>query len=383
MSKINELDWEKFRNPPKNFRPMVRWWWTGLDVEKDELIKELEELDENGFLGAEIQVFLIGSPMNLEKEDIDRAKRAHRFMQPYYYQMIKAVLDEAAKRDMVIDLTISSSWPAGGVHVTKEQSMKTLLIGQKVVEGPRKYSEKIPEASIPPKEGLADQLSLDYSKEKKLVAVIGGKPLSKPGEIKFRKITTSFLEKDSLIELTEKVDKDGVLNWDVPEDTWQIFSFYSSPSGVRPLADSRSEFDKKSLVIDHLTSEPIQKHLELHLGVGKKYFGEHFGKTLRAVFTDSLELASHWLWTDDFLTKFKKFRGYDLKLFLPICFVPNRDNRYQHGKAELTPVYDIKGKLGDKIRYDYDLTLSDLFSDDFVRTMTDWAEKNNLKNRIQ
>ncbi len=37
---------EAFKAPPKAARPMVRWWWTGVDVQKDELIRELAELDE-------------------------------------------------------------------------------------------------------------------------------------------------------------------------------------------------------------------------------------------------------------------------------------------------------------------------------------------------
>ncbi|NHJ20779.1 MAG: hypothetical protein EAX91_07555 [Candidatus Lokiarchaeota archaeon] len=376
-----DIEWNNFRNPPKSSRPMVRWWWTGLDVEKDELIKEFQELDEKGFLGAEIQVFMIGSPMNLERIDIERAKRSHRFMQPYYYEMIKILLDEAAKRDMILDLTISSSWPTGGVHIDKKDSMKTLMIGQRVLEGPLTYSDKIPEMVIPAKQGLA--AIVDYRNERKLVALIAAKPTGKPGKIKFRNIKTSYLDKSSIIDLTDKVDKDGILNWEVPNGTWQLFSFFSCPSGVMPLSDSRSEFNKTSLVIDHLASDPIRRHLDLHLGEGKKYFGEHFGKSLRGFFTDSLELASNWLWTEDFLKKFKQKRGYDIRPFLPVCFVPNRDNKYQHGRHELIPVYDFMGGIGEKIRYDYELTISDLFSEELVQTMTDWAEENNLKNRIQ
>jgi len=45
----NDIDWEEFRNPPKSARPMVRWWWTGMDVEEEELIREIKELDDVGF----------------------------------------------------------------------------------------------------------------------------------------------------------------------------------------------------------------------------------------------------------------------------------------------------------------------------------------------
>jgi hypothetical protein len=360
---------------------MVRWWWTGLDVDENELLKEVQELDNAGFLGAEIQVFMIGSPFDLEKTDIERAKRSHRYMQPYYYQMVKSVLDEAEKRDMIIDLTISSSWPVGGTHIKKTDSMKTLMIGQKTIEGPLNYSGKIPEVVEPPSQALS--AIEDFSKDRKLVAVTAAKPLESPGKIRFRKIKRTYLDIESLIDLTDKVNKDHILNWKVPQGTWQIFSFFSRHSGISPLADCKSDVNKTSLVIDHLASKPIKYHLKSHLGEAKKYFGHHFGKTLRAFFTDSLELASDWLWTDGFLSEFKRRRGYVLEPYLPICFVPSRDNKYRQGMYEMIPGFDLNEKIGDKIRYDYELTISDLFCENYVQTMTEWAEKNNLRNRIQ
>jgi len=372
---------EEFRNPPKFSRPMVRWWWTGLDVDENELVKEVQELDKVGFLGAEIQVFMIGSPFDLEKTDMERAKRSHRYMQPYYYQMVKSVLDEAEKRGMIIDLTISSSWPTGGAHIKKPDSMKTLMIGQETIEGPLNYSGKLPEVIEPPPQGLSP--IQDFSEDRKLVAVTAAKPLESPGKIKFKKIERSYLDKNSLIDLTDKVNKDNILNWNVPQGTWQIFSFFSRPSGIGPLADCKSEVNKISLVIDHLASEPIKNHLKSHLGEAKKYFGHHFGKTLRAFFTDSLELSSNWLWTDSLILEFKTRRGYDLKPYLPICFVPSRDNKYRRIRDEMIPVFDLKDEIGDKIRFDYELTISELFCENLVQIMTEWAEKNNLKNRIQ
>ena len=73
---------ESFANPPKSARPMVRWWWPGLDVEIEELVREVGELDEAGFYGAEIQAFMIGVPGKLSRRDPERYARSHRFMQP-------------------------------------------------------------------------------------------------------------------------------------------------------------------------------------------------------------------------------------------------------------------------------------------------------------
>ena len=379
---LKNVDWIEFKNPPKGARPLVRWWWTGLDIEKEELIKEVQELDEAGFLGAEIQSFMFGSPKDLDKKDKERATRSHRFMTPYYYEMVQIVLEEASKRDMFIDVTVSSSWPAGGVHISKENSMKVLLIGQKVIKGPLQYSGDVPIFEDPLKLGLD---SVEHFKEDmKLEAVIAAKIIGEPGLIKYKDVVTTYIDKNSTIDLTDNVDNNGILNCNVPEGNWQIFAFYSGPSGARPFSDCRSSSDEQSLILDHLSPKHITKHLDLHLGEGKKYFKNHFGKTLRAFFTDSLELNSDWLWTDNFLDHFKKRRGYELRPFLPVCFVPNRDNKQlQKIFGGETPAFDFKGDIGNRIRFDLELTISDLFTEEFVQAMTDWANKHRLKNRIQ
>ncbi len=387
-----DIDWKEFKNPPKSSRPMVRWWWPGCDVDKEELIKEVQELDEAGFLGAEIQVFMIGSPWKLEKKDKARAARTHRFMKPYYYEMIKAVLDEASSRDMIMDLTIGSAWPAGGVHISKDDSMKVLLVGQKIINGPKYFKGKIPKIKKPffykllrlAKLILGYNLAEYFKDDMELEALIAFKPIKKLAKIKYIRPKTVYINRDSIIDLTEKVIDDGTLNWEVPEGKWQVFAFYKGPSGSRPLLDCKSSPNELALVLDHHSSKSISNHLDLHLGESKKYFGEYFGNTLRAVFTDSLELSSEWLWTDDFLEQFKKRRRYDLRPYLPVCFVPNRDNKYaQAFLGGDTPIVDFKEGLGERIRYDLELTLSDLFSEEFVHTITDWMNKNNLKNRIQ
>ena len=382
MDNRKDIEWKDFVTPPKSARPMVRWWWTGCDVEKEEILREIQELDEQGFLGAELQIFMIGAPPNLEKEDIERFTRSHRFMKPFYYEMIKLVLDEANRRGMTIDLTIGSSWPTGGTHISKEESLKVLLVGQRTVKGPMRFQGEVPKFVNPP------TISLDtvehFNDCLELVAVTAAKPIGEAGEIRYNNIETAFIDRNSILNLTNKVINNNILEWDVPEGYWQIFTFYYAPSGAHPLADCRSSVKKQSLVIDHLSSEPIRKHLDLHLGEGLKYFSNHFGKTLRAFFTDSLELSSDWLWTEDFLVQFKKRRGYDLTPFLPVCFVPGRDNKYsQINFAGDIPGFDFEGDIGDRIRFDFEKTISDLFCDEFVQSMTTWANKNNIKSRIQ
>lgn len=40
---------QQFRNPAKAYRPMVRWWWPGDDVQDAELRREVDLLDRDNF----------------------------------------------------------------------------------------------------------------------------------------------------------------------------------------------------------------------------------------------------------------------------------------------------------------------------------------------
>ncbi|MCP4764317.1 MAG: hypothetical protein GY870_21265, partial [archaeon] len=67
---------------------------------------------------------------------------------------------------------------------------------------------------------------------------------------------------------------------------------------------------------------------------------------------------------------------------------PKKDNKYILVMLGMgVPCFDFKDEdgnsIGDRIRWDYDKTLSDLFCDEYTKTMSDWAEKHKLKSRIQ
>lgn len=383
-----------FKNPPKSARPMVRWWWPGMDVEESELLREIAELDETGFYGVEIQVFWLGLSMKMKSDDPERFNRCHRFLQPYYFEMVKSVLDECGKRGMIADLTICSSWPAGGVHVGRGDAMQTMLPGTIVVEGNTHYKGDIPgfikpffyeyEKEFFPKLFGLDESSLEFlSDEMKLFRLLAVKVIGEGGKYSQAPRQSVLLDMDFIIDLTDSV-RGNTIEWDVPDGVWQLFSFYYGPSGASPLGDARECADGKSAVIDHLSAEPIRRYLEYHLGRGKSYFGEYFGQTLRAFFTDSLELTNECFWTPGFLEKFRQLRGYDLAPYLPIMYVPDKDNSYRTNKpGPGIPCFDFQGDLGSRIRYDVQLTISDLFTEKFAGTMAEWADSNGLKSRIQ
>jgi hypothetical protein len=108
-----------------DYRPMVRWWWPGGDVEKEELLREIGLLADNMFRGAEIQPFVSGID---PKEIADPASPIHDYDSEAYYEKLVAVLEEAKKRGLTIDLTMGSGWHAGGTMVPLEDNIDTLIL---------------------------------------------------------------------------------------------------------------------------------------------------------------------------------------------------------------------------------------------------------------
>jgi hypothetical protein len=389
------MDLNNFQNPPKTYRPMVRWWWPGLDVEKEELLRELEDLDRSWIGGAELQPFLIGTPLDLEKRDMERAKRTHRFMQPYHYEMMSAVLDGAERLGLTIDITQNSAWPTGGTHISIEDSHKTLLFGETMVKGPGPFA-----GSIPPLKPLKMYFVLEKlipllfngfhllqydPRDKQRIRVVAGRLIGPKGKFTSWKIRQSaLLDLQSMVDLTSKIDASGQLEWQIPEGNWQLFSFYEGTAGAAPLMDARSQPNATARVLDHFNHNALRHHLDAFLGRGKEIFGHHFGRTFRAFFTDSFELISPMHWSDNFLQEFEKRRGYDLSPFLPAAYVPLKDVGYFTYSNELNlPNFDFSGGMGQRIRYDVQRTISDLFIDEFILTAAKWASENHLLSRVQ
>jgi len=385
-----EFDPRAFGTPPKQCRPMVRWWWPGLDVDIPQLVDELRDMDERGFGGAEVQAFMIGSPSDLEKTDPGRYRRAHRFMRPFYYEALQAVLGEAERRGLTIDLTICSAWPAGGTHVTDDTALGTMAMGAMSLKGPKTYRGRLPRFPRPPITRLPKSVPLLGSVQSfardalKPIRVVAARPLGRPGRVHTLRAKTTAIDIATARDITAGLQDDGTLVWEVPDGVWQVFCIYAGPSRTHPLYDAREEADSTSYVLDHLASGPVTELLERHFGRESTGLQSHMGNTFRAFFTDSLELAADWAWTPEFLAEFEARRGYDLTPYLLCCYIPARDNKYAGMIIKnRPPSFEFAGDLGERIRYDYELTVADLFVERFVKAMSDWAEPKGLQSRIQ
>ncbi|HEY6302613.1 MAG TPA: glycosyl hydrolase [Terriglobales bacterium] len=386
----------EFADPPKEVRPMVRWWWPGGDVTADELRREVRVLDEAGFAGAEIQAFRIGLKTDMPS---DVAARVNDYPTPSFYHKVRAAAEEARNRGLFLDVTLVSGWPfGGGEAITPELASIELRFIRKTLSGPSHFHERI---LIPPPRPTAGmnlaRLSGLSSAElppgwqqrlqdrTRIVAVLamsgtepvvemregGLSPTPRP-EVK----TPGHLDPRSVKLLTGQVLTDGILDWDVPPGQWQLFVFFQQPVETRVIGAVGTG---PQLVLDHMNRAALEAHLKRISEAAGPEIASFYGKSVRAGFCDSLEVESEIYWSDNFLSEFRKRRGYDLTPWLPFIETPGRGDIYPPYRS--APWFDGSG--AERVRQDYWQTVSDLWIDNFFAPLVKWLHGQGLMARVQ
>ena len=338
VSTIDQLK-QGWQGPAATYKQHTRWWWPGNAVTKDGITYQLEQMHEKGIGGVEIMSFI----SVYQKGNID-------YLSDEFLDMLKFAVSEAKRFDMEVAITFGAGWLFGGDWVSEADRIKALEFSVTDVDGGKNYQ---------------GWLSKDWGKGE-LEAVIAGKLI---GEDK--------IEFKSLVDLTDKVRKDSKdkpavsedgqadwISWDVPEGKWRIMNFRLKNTGQ---IVSHQNFEPTQWVVDHLNKGAMERYCD-YLG-GKFYdaFGDEFGKTVDSMFCDSFEHAAYYpklLWGRGVTDGFKKYAGYDMKLYLPGL------------------IYDI-GEVTSRLRYDVHKYLNDLSMETTFSVFNGWCEKHNVKARIQ
>ena len=361
-----------FENPPASARPMVRWWWPGGDVTDEEIARELKIIKDAGLGGVEIQSFKDGlNPL----PTADVARRVDSFLTPEWFNHVKYAIEEGGRLGLDVDLTFGSGWPFGGPYIPLELASRKLIVHEIALTGPAAFSSQFPGAPL----GAAEKLVAVIAAPGSLPSIGKRKLQEFSDSVPINAVTASGkVDVASAIVLTQRIGEDGSLKWDVPAGQWILFSFIQAPTlqTVEGGAGVGTQW-----VLDHLKRKALDQQIAAVGEASKKYFGDDFGKSLRAIFCDSLEVtAESMYWTDDFLAEFQKRRGYDLTPYLPLVKRPGESDPGEEYPS--LPFFDGP-EIGERVRHDYWMTVSDLMIENFYQPLVDWGHSNQLKVRIQ
>ncbi len=152
-----------------------------------------------------------------------------------------------------------------------------------------------------------------------------------------------------IIDVTRLVDKDGNLNWTVPQGLWKIVSFGYSLQGI---VNHPASPEATGLEVDKLDPVAVTKYFENYLNQYKKATGGLMGAIggLQYMVMDSYEAGSQ-NWTKNMPAEFEKRRGYSLLKWLPVL----TGTIITSAEASENFLWDLRKTIGEMVaEYHYD-----------------------------
>jgi len=311
----------QFADPPADSRIMMRWWWFGPAVTRDELDAEMRHMKEGGIGGFEV-----ATVYPLAVDDPSRGLRNEDYLSAGFLDKVAFAARRARELGLRMDLTLGSGWSFGGPYITP------------ALAATRLRSERREIAS-------------------------GVTSLARPSAFEHDRLVAAFIGRGS----TQEADPSTFRELAVPQTGAirlpdgagpRVVLFYFA--GQTGQVVKRAAVGADGYVLDHYNRAAIDLHLR---EAGDKLLSAVAPGSVDSVFCDSLEVYDAD-WTGDLLEEFSRRRGYDLRPLLPIAEFGN-------------------GERADTIRRDYGRTLTELFEARFLTPMQAWAAKKGVRFRIQ
>lgn len=164
--------------------------------------------------------------------------------------------------------------------------------------------------------------------------------------------TDAVIAARNVVDLTARMQSDGVLRWTPPPGRWRILRLGWSLTGK--MNNPASE-EGTGLEVDKLNANHVRSYVETYLdiyerAVGRSKMGE---RGIGYMLNDSYEaMAANW--TDDILTEFATRRGYD-----PLPWLPVLTGRVVNDAED-----------SDRFLWDFRRTLADLIAEEHYGLLT-------------
>ncbi|MEJ6980666.1 glycosyl hydrolase [Pedobacter sp. P351] len=292
----------------KETKPWTRWWWMGNAVDEKNISALLSNYNKTGFGGVEIAP-IYGA--------IGYESRYLQYLSPDWIKMLNHTVKEAGSLGMGVDLTNGTGWPFGGPQVPAEHAASRLIVQTYKVDAWKSLSEKILIAD--PRAGVARLQSL-----------------------------TAYNDNGEVVQLIDKVDKDGNLSWKPKTGSWNIYAAFT---GKTRQMVKRAAPGGEGFTLNHLSRPALDEYLSRY----DKVFANN-PPNIRAFYNDSYEVYNAD-WSSNFFDEFKTLRGYDLRPHI----------RELVSKDSNSTIARLKS--------DYRETMSDMLLNNFTIPWTNWAHK--------
>ena len=289
LSPAKDLSRE-FVTPPHASKPWIYWWWLNGYVSKEGIVRDLNEMREQGISGA--LVFHAGK---------GATPKSNEFLSPEWRGLFSFAVEEAARRKITIGLNLCDGWNAGGPWVELEDAAKTLTHETVRLTGPQTFDRVLP------KPAKAGDTYHDVAVLAWPIEAPTGKAKTLPQQERNPAGRYAPCRSPNVRDLTHNMDAAGRLVWQVPQGDWLVVRFGWQ---VHPRAYTKLTGGERHLEIDPLRAAAMDKHFAMTAGVVLEDVRAHAEKTFKYLHIDSGEIGEPD-WTQTFRSDFQQLRGYD------------------------------------------------------------------------
>lgn len=317
----SELSKQLFKNPTAEYRGTPFWAWN-CKLNKEQLIKQIDQLKEMGMGGAHIHC---------------RTGMATEYLGKEFMELVKACSDKFKEEEMLCWLYDEDRWPSGaaGGIVTKEEKYRAryLVFEPKVL---RKESS---------------QYSGNGNKE--------WKALQKDNRLLLG--TYEVVLKNGCLEYYKKLEED-----EKSSRGGKVWEAYLEIAGDNPWFNNQA-------YVNTLDRNAIQKFVEVTHELYYRELGQEFGKSIPGIFTDEPQFRHK----ENF-----GFAEEDTKVALP--YTDDFDETYfkSYGESLLVKLPELFWELPmgevSVTRYRYHDHISERFSEAFSDTIGEWCDKHGI-----
>ena len=356
---VQDFDlYETFKNPGAQYRPFVRWWWNGLKIDKDEIVRELDLMKEIGIGGVEINS--IRFPAGSDSLNY----KTKPYLSDEWADMITFTAEACQKRGLICDMIGGSGWPFGGEFLPRSQQIQMLTVETVRVDGGKFGTD----FSIGKDELLARVNPPIASKNKN--------PLK---ELEYIRLMPSHVDEFTEGQTFDYHVNDSLINIHVPSGKYVIYFFVKMTGYMNVINGAPGA---SGPVLNHFNKDAVFAYLS-RLSDKICFNSSTLKGKIRAIFVDSFELEGA-NWCDGMLEKWEKYFGYSLYPYLPYVI-----KKIGHMGNPLPENYgstfseNVKKNVEYRVRNDFERFQIYLFQENFLNTFNNWCRKNGVLSRVQ
>ncbi|NLH15950.1 MAG: glycosyl hydrolase, partial [Phycisphaerae bacterium] len=293
------------------------------------------------------------------------------FMGDKWRELFRHVHAEAQRLGLEVNMNNDAGWNgSGGPWIKPEQAMQEVVWTETEITGPQKFSGTLVQPMAVA--GYYRDIAVlafkrvgDYripNVESK--AAFQRRGIHKPSKGDLSPLMT--ISRDGVVNLTEKMNSAGRLEWEIPEGDWTVIRFGHTCTGVENAPAPKTG---RGLECDKLNREGIEANFNAMMAKLADDTGLEPGKTqvgLVATHIDSWENGSQ-NWTAKMRDEFQRRRGYDLLPFLPV----------------LTGRVVVSSDVSERFLWDVRQTVSELVIENYAGRMKELAHARGMRFTVE